>query len=280
MGDEKPTKSLKREIIGGAIAFVLGTALLYLFTPVGMVVVEIAHNVKKSLQPRTDDPFQAPNDSLDEKPSIASSNKWARGVAKRTFESLGNKNSGVMPRNFFQEVLASHSRFDDFFYSYYPSYLPLTIKSGLSSNSSEVVPSPLNDETRRSDSLYCDFLDRTGSKLLRSSCPEEDIPELRPRLDEDIYKHYLSNYGGVVFWTDCGNCDWIVKINNRYTWRLVSGVENMPDDLSTHGAAFQTLPASKRNFVTIENRNGTKYGKWTFDIMPNTTLIYKITKGN
>jgi hypothetical protein len=65
---------------------------------------------------------------------------------------------------------------------------------------------------RQDDFWNIDSIFFLKSKLVSSSYPHDDVPVAYARSDYNIYRNYLSNHGGIVFWTDCRDCNWSIRL--------------------------------------------------------------------
>lgn len=108
-----------------------------------------------------------------------------------------------------------------------------------------------------------------------SSYPNEDIPSVSYEFSDDIYKNYNVKEGGIIFWTDCKDCNWSIKGDNA-THPITSSQTSKPTYL-TRDLLFWAVPAGRDYTFSVINRTGSVF-EYRFKVFSKETLIVAIRK--
>jgi len=111
-----------------------------------------------------------------------------------------------------------------------------------------------------------------------SSYPGNDIPVIHLRSDNEIFNRYIPGYGGIVFWTDCEDCNWQISLNFHPYQPLAAHYDVIPEPIPPKLVFYQYKAGAKTIFM-LKDRSGRVYDKqWIFSVQPGETIECEIEK--
>ena len=112
--------------------------------------------------------------------------------------------------------------------------------------------------------------------MTKSAYPYPDYPKISHIYNPFLYTEYTSGEGGVIFWTNCKDCEWTVKVG-RYKSKFY-GFYAYPPKTITRDLVFLSRSIYEPFEFSIIDRTGMDHGMFKINVLNNTTLVVKIEK--